>query len=68
MFINLKNVPTLDCSQKSKAPKEKYPNCIRIDKEDVSTPSFGSHPNPISIRRGGRGRLCPPYTGVHTKF
>ena len=32
---------------------------------DVSTPSFGSHPNPISTRGG---RLCPPYTGVHTKF
>ena len=32
---------------------------------DVSTPSFGSHPNPISTMGG---RLCPPYTGVHTKF
>ena len=32
---------------------------------DVSTPSFGSHFNPISTRGG---RLCPPYTGVHTKF
>ena len=32
---------------------------------DVSTPSFGSHLNPISTRGG---RLCPPYTGVHTKF
>ena len=31
----------------------------------VSTPSFGSHLNPISTREG---RLCPPYTGVHTKF
>ena len=32
---------------------------------DMSTPSFGSHLNPI-LTRGGR--LCPPYTGVHTKF
>ena len=32
---------------------------------DVSTPSFGSHLNPISTRGG---RSCPPYTGVHTKF
>ena len=32
---------------------------------DVSTPSFGSHFNPISTRGS---RLCPPYTGVHTKF
>ena len=32
---------------------------------EVSTPSFGSHLNPISTREG---RLCPPYTGVHTKF
>ena len=32
---------------------------------DVSKPSFGSHLNPISTRGG---RLCPPYTGVHTKF
>ena len=34
---------------------------------DVSSPSFGSHPNPISTRGVG-GRLCPPYTGVYTKF
>ena len=34
---------------------------------DVSSPSFGSHSNPISTRGGG-GRLCPPYTGVYTKF
>ena len=33
---------------------------------DVSTPSFGSQLNPISTRGGGR--LCPSYTGVHTKF
>ena len=33
---------------------------------EVSTPSFDSHPNPISTRGGDR--LCPPYTGVHTKF
>jgi hypothetical protein len=32
---------------------------------DVSTPSFGSHPDTIATR--GR-RLCQPYTGVHTKF
>ena len=32
---------------------------------DVSTPSFCSHLNPISTRGG---RLCPPYTGVNTKF
>ena len=32
---------------------------------DVSTPSFGSHLNPIPTRGG---RLCSPYTGVHTKF
>ena len=32
---------------------------------DVSTPSFGNHPNPISTMGG---RLWPPYTGVHTKF
>ena len=32
---------------------------------DVSTPSFCNHLNPISTRWG---RLCPPYTGVHTKF
>ena len=32
---------------------------------DVSTPSFGSHLNRILSRAG---RLCPPYTGVHTKF
>ena len=32
---------------------------------DVSTPSFGSHLNPISSKGV---RLCPPYTGVHTKF
>ena len=32
---------------------------------DMSTPSFGSHLNPIST---GGGRFCPPYTGVHTKF
>ena len=32
---------------------------------DVSTPSFGSHLNPISTKGG---RLCLPYTGVHTKF
>ena len=29
---------------------------------DVSTPSFGSHLNRISIR------LCPHYTGLHTMF
>ena len=32
---------------------------------DMSTPSFGSHLNPISTMGG---RLCSPYTGVHTKF
>ena len=32
---------------------------------DVSTPSFGSQLNHIS---NSGGRLCPPYTGVHTKF
>ena len=31
------------------------------DAKDWSLPSFGSHVNPISTRRG---RLCPPYTGV----
>ena len=31
---------------------------------DMSTPSFGSHLNPISTK----GRLYPLYTGVHTKF
>ena len=36
------------------------------DAKDWSLPSFGSHLNPISTRGGGR--LCPPYTGVHTKF
>ena len=34
-------------------------------RRDVSTPSFGSHLNPISTRVG---RLCKPYTDVHTKF
>ena len=34
---------------------------------DVSTPSYGSHLNPISTRGEG-GRLCPTYTGVHNKF
>ena len=32
---------------------------------DTSTPSFGTYLNPISTRGC---RLCPPYTGVHTKF
>ena len=32
---------------------------------DMSTPSFGSHLNPISSKGV---RLCLPYTGVHTKF
>ena len=32
---------------------------------DVTTTSFGSHPNPISTRGS---RSCPPYTCVHTKF
>ena len=32
---------------------------------DMSTPSFGSHLNPISTRGG---RLCQPYISVHTKF
>ena len=33
---------------------------------DVSTPSFGSHlKQPYSDQKG---RLCPPYTDVHTKF
>ena len=32
---------------------------------EMSTPSFGSHLNPISTKGG---KLCPPYTGVHTKF
>ena len=36
--------------------------CGRVD---MSTPSFGSHLNPISTRGD---RLCPPNTGVHTKF
>ena len=117
VFIKLKNVPTLDCSQESKAPWGKDPNFIRIDNPlfqylqirahhsisrdssriwislpvisrllfvcrhhatadssvpmwkllsilsqarlwargcgDVSSPSFGSHPNPISTRGGG---------------
>ena len=34
---------------------------------DLSTPSFGSHFNPI-LTRGGGNRLCLPYTGVHFKF
>ena len=44
------------------------PNQARLwpcGRGDLSTPSFGSHLNPISTRGG---RLCPPYTGVHTKF
>ena len=33
---------------------------------DVSTPSFGSHLNPISTR--GADYAHPSYIGVHTKF
>ena len=32
---------------------------------DVSAPTFGIHLNPIST---WRGRLCPTYSGVYTKF
>ena len=45
--------------------KDKQARLWACGRGDASTPSFGSHLNPISTRGG---RLCPPYTGVHTKF
>ena len=35
---------------------------------DVSTPSFGSHPNPISTRGAGYAHPILQYTGVNAKF
>ena len=55
MNILLKNIVTV-------FPQARLWACGR---GDVSTPSFGSPLNPISTKGG---RLCPPYTGVHTKF
>ena len=47
--------------------KDVWRNCGNVDvARDVSTPSFGSHLNPIPTKGGSR--LCPPYNDDPTKI
>ena len=45
---------------------KKTSTCIYAGLSPGGAPIFDRSVNPISTRGGGR--LCPPYTGVHTKF